>query len=52
LLSGVKHLGTTRLKKEPCAIRFKPLKHMEAQEIYVQSNVLVGAILCQKVKLL
>ena len=38
LLSGVKHLGTTRLKKEPCAIRFKPFKHMEAQEIYVQSK--------------
>jgi DNA-binding beta-propeller fold protein YncE len=38
LLSGVKHLGTTRLKKEPCAIRFKPFKHMEAQEISVQSK--------------
>jgi hypothetical protein len=38
LFSGVKHLGTTRLKKEPCAIRFKPFKHMEAQEIYVQSK--------------
>ena len=38
LFSGVKHLGTTRLKKEPCAIRFKPFKHMEAQEISVQSK--------------
>jgi len=38
LLSGVKHLGTIRLKKEPCAIRFKPFKHMEAQEISVQSK--------------
>jgi hypothetical protein len=38
LLSGVKHLGTIRLKKEPCAIRLKPFKHMEAQELSVQSN--------------
>jgi hypothetical protein len=38
LLSGVKHLGTTRIKKEPCAIRLKPFKHMEAQEISVQSK--------------
>ena len=38
LLSGVKDLGTTRLKKEPCAIRFKPFKHMGAQEISVQSK--------------
>jgi hypothetical protein len=38
VLSGVKHLGTIRLKKEPCTIRFKPFKHMEAQEISVQSK--------------
>jgi sugar lactone lactonase YvrE len=38
LLSGVKHLGTIRLKKEPCTIKFKPFKHMEAQEISVQSK--------------
>jgi hypothetical protein len=38
LLSGVKHLGTIRLQKEPCTIRFKPFKHMEAQEISVQSK--------------
>ena len=38
LLSGVKHLGTIRLRKEPCTIRFKPFKHMEAQEISVQSK--------------
>ena len=38
LLSGVKHLGTIRLKKEPCTIRFKPFKHIEAQEISVQSK--------------
>ena len=38
LLSGVKHLGTIRLKKEPCTIRFKHFKHMEAQEISVQSK--------------
>ena len=38
LLSGVKHLGTIRLKKEPCAIRFKPFKYMEAQEISVPST--------------
>jgi hypothetical protein len=38
LFSGVNPLGTTRLKKEPCAIRFKPVKHMEAQEISVQSK--------------
>ena len=38
LLSGVKHLGIIRLKKEPCTIRFKPFKHMEAQEISVQSK--------------
>ena len=33
LFSGVKHLGTIRLKKEHCTIKFKPFKHMEAQEI-------------------
>jgi sugar lactone lactonase YvrE len=38
LLSGVNHLGIIRLKKEPCTIRFKPFKHMEAQEISVQSK--------------
>jgi hypothetical protein len=38
LLSGVKHLGTIRLKKESCTIRFKHFKHMEAQEISVQSK--------------
>ena len=38
LLSGVKHLGTIRLQKEPCTIRLKPFKHMEAQEISVQSR--------------
>jgi hypothetical protein len=38
VLSGVKHLGTIRLQKEPCTIRFKPFKHMEAQEISVQSK--------------
>ena len=38
LLSGVKHLGTIRLKKEPCTIRFKPFKHMGPQEISVQSK--------------
>jgi hypothetical protein len=38
LLYGVKHLGTIRLKKEPCAIRLKPFKHMEAQEPSVQSH--------------
>jgi hypothetical protein len=38
LLSGVKHLGTIRLTNEPCTIKFKPFKHMEAQEISVQSK--------------
>jgi sugar lactone lactonase YvrE len=38
VLFGVKHLGTMRLKKEPCTIKFKPFKHMEAQEISVQSK--------------
>ena len=38
LLSGLKHIGTIRLKKEPCAIRLKPFKHMEAQELSVQSK--------------
>ena len=38
LLSGIKHLGTIRLKKESCKIRFKPFKHMEAQEISVLSK--------------
>jgi hypothetical protein len=37
-LSEIKHLGTIRLKKEPCTIRFKPFKHMAAQEISVQSK--------------
>jgi hypothetical protein len=39
-LSGVKHLGTIRLKKEPCTIKLKPFKHMEAQAISVQSKPL------------
>jgi hypothetical protein len=39
VLSGVKHLGTIRLKKKPCTIRFKHFKHMEAQEISVQSKL-------------
>ena len=38
LLSEIKHLGTIRLKKEPCTIRFKPFKHMGAQEISLQSK--------------
>ena len=38
LLSGVNHLGIIRLKKEPCTIRFKPFKHMEAQEISVKTK--------------
>ena len=38
VLSGVKQLGITRLKTEPCAIRLKPFKHMEAQELSVQSK--------------
>jgi hypothetical protein len=38
LLSGIKHLGTIRLKKEPCVIRFTHFKHMEAQEISVQTK--------------
>jgi sugar lactone lactonase YvrE len=38
LLSGVKHIGTIRLQKEPCTIRFKPFKHMEAQAISVHSK--------------
>ena len=38
VLSGIAHLGTIRLKKEPCTIRFKHFKHMEAQEIAVQSK--------------
>ena len=38
LLSEIKQLGTIRLKKEPCTIQFKPFKHMEAQEISVQSK--------------
>jgi sugar lactone lactonase YvrE len=37
-LSGIKHLGTIRLKKTPCTITFIPLKHMEAQEIPAQSR--------------
>ena len=38
VLSGIKHVGTIRLKTEPCAIQLKPFKHMEAQEISVQSK--------------
>ena len=38
LLSEVKHLGTIRLKKEPCTIKVKPVKHMEAQEVSVPSK--------------
>jgi hypothetical protein len=38
LFAGVNHLGTIRSKKEPCAIRLKPFKHMEVQAISVQSK--------------
>ena len=38
-LFSVKHLGTIRLKKEPCAIKLKPFKHKEAQAISVQSKL-------------
>ena len=38
LLSEIKQLGTIRLKKEPCTIRFKPFKYMGAHEISVQSK--------------
>jgi hypothetical protein len=38
VLSRVKQLGTIPLKKKTCTIRFKPFKHMEAQEISVQSK--------------
>ena len=38
LLSGIQSLGTIRLKKTPCTITFKPYKHMEAQNISVQSR--------------
>jgi len=38
LLSHIKTLGTIRLQKTPCTVRFKPLKHLEAQEVSVQSK--------------
>ena len=38
LLSEIQSLGTIRIKKTPCTITFKPYKHMEAQNISVQSK--------------
>ena len=38
LLSDIKTLGTIRLQKTPCTVRFKPLKHTEGQEVFVQSK--------------
>jgi sugar lactone lactonase YvrE len=38
LLSDIKTLGTIRLQKTPCTVRLKPLKHLEAQEVSVQSK--------------
>ena len=38
LLSDIKTLGTIRLQKTPCSVRLKPLKHLEAQEVSVQSK--------------
>ena len=49
LLAGVKHLGTIRLKKEPCAIRLKPFKHMEVQAISVQSKPLKSFMFDHKI---
>jgi hypothetical protein len=40
LLSDIKSLGTIRLQKTPCTVRFEPLKHLEAQEVSVQSKTL------------
>lgn len=38
LLFGENPLGTIRLQKTPSTVRFKPLKHLEAQEVSVQSK--------------
>jgi len=38
LLSDIKTLGTIRLQKTPSTVRFKPLKHLQAQEVSVQSK--------------
>jgi hypothetical protein len=38
LLFDIKTLGTIRLQKTPCSVRFKPLKHLEAQEVSAQSK--------------
>jgi hypothetical protein len=38
LLPDIETLGTLLLQKTPCTVRFKPLKHLEAQEVSVQSK--------------
>ena len=38
LLSDIETVGTILLQKTPCTVRFKPLKHLEAQEVSVQSK--------------
>ena len=38
LLSDIETLGTILLQKTPCTVRFKPLKHLEAQSVHVQTK--------------
>ena len=38
LLSDIETLGTILLQKTPCTVIFKPLKHTEGQEVFVQSK--------------
>jgi hypothetical protein len=38
LFSDIETLGTILFQKTPCTVSFKPLKHLEAQEVSVQSK--------------
>ena len=49
LLSDIKSLGTIRLQKTPCTVRFKPLKHTEAQEVSVQSKTPKSFTFCYRI---
>jgi sugar lactone lactonase YvrE len=49
LLSDIKTLGTIRLQKTPCTVRFKPLKHTEAQEVFVQSKTPKSFTFCYRI---
>ena len=49
LLSDIETLGAIRLQKTPCTVRFKPLKHTEAQEVSVQSKTPKSFTFCYRI---